>query len=67
MSYEYIRRAYGVPAQVGMRVKVDGRPGVLIQHTSHQHYLRVRFDGAAHDVNAHPTWRVEYQPAERRA
>jgi hypothetical protein len=58
MSAEYVRRYYRVPAKRGMRVTVDGKPGTIIGFR-HQ-YLRVRFDGDKHALNAHPTWRVEY-------
>lgn len=60
-SLDYVRRYYGVDARRGMRVAVDGRPGVLT--TGAGHYIRVRFDGERHSVPCHPTWRVDYAPA----
>ncbi|GAA2062113.1 hypothetical protein GCM10009839_86520 [Catenulispora yoronensis] len=61
MSEAYIRDHYGVPARVGVRVTVDGAPGVITGFD--QASLLVHLDGDAHPVKAHPTWRVEYHPA----
>lgn len=55
-----IRRRYGVPAKRGLRVVVNGKPGVIT--ATHNQYLRVRFDGQRHSVNCHPTWRFDYAP-----
>jgi hypothetical protein len=55
---EYVRTTYGVPAKRGMRVTVDGRPGVITSFR--QGKLRVRFDGMRFSIPAHPTWRVDY-------
>ena len=57
MSMQWVRDYYGVPARRGMRVRVDGRPGVI---TGATHHLRVRFDGDRRSLYCHPTWRVEY-------
>jgi hypothetical protein len=46
----YVRHFYGVPAEKGMRVVVDGKPGVI-----------AGFDGYAEPVRCHPTWRVQYE------
>lgn len=57
---EYVQRHYGVPACVGRRVTVGGKPGVIAEDRGH--YIGVNFDedkpGVVH--NAHPTWEVEY-------
>ncbi|MDT0305085.1 hypothetical protein [Streptomonospora wellingtoniae] len=58
MSAAYVRRTYSVPAKRGMRVTVDGQPGVITSFRGGQ--LNVRLDGQRHPVPAHPTWRVEY-------
>ena len=58
-GFAYVRWAYGVPAKRGMRVTVDGRPGVITAPNGH--YIRVRFDGERHSRPCHPTWRVEYE------
>lgn len=60
MPCEYVRAYYGVPAQIGRRVTVGGKPGVIAADRGH--YLGVNFDehkpGVIH--NAHPTDEVEY-------
>lgn len=72
---EYVRRYYGVPAEIGRRVVVAGRPGVIAQDRGH--YIGVNFDeNKPGDVrNCHPTSEVVYEglgivramtPAQRR-
>ena len=58
MTAEYVRRYYGVPAKRGMRVTVDGKPGVIVSFPNQ--YLGVRLDGERRTVRCHPTWRVDY-------
>jgi hypothetical protein len=58
MSAAYVRAYYRVPAARGMRVTVDGRPGVITGFRDAG--LRVRFDGETRSTPAHPTWRVQY-------
>ena len=57
---EYVKKHYGVTAQLGMRVIVNGRPGVIAKDCGQ--YIGVVFDGDTPDVisRCHPTWRVEY-------
>ena len=63
MTCEYVRKTYGVPAEVGMRVRVDGVDGVIAEDLGH--YIGVRPDAKPDVVLAcHPTWHVEYLPAE---
>lgn len=59
-GFAYIRSRYGVPAELGRRVTVDGRPGVIAADCGH--YIGVNFDDAKPGVvaNAHPTSEVEY-------
>ena len=59
MSYAYIRRTYGVDARAGLRITMDGRPGVIVRTRKDPAHLRVRFDGHPHICNVHPTWKVE--------
>lgn len=61
MSLKYIRDYYKVPAKRGMRVTVDGKPGVITA-SARGPYIMVRFDGDKFSRAAHPTWRVEYIP-----
>jgi hypothetical protein len=59
-SCEYVREYYGVPAEVGRRVTVHGKPGIIAADRGH--YIGVTFDsdkpGVVH--NAHPTDNVQY-------
>lgn len=57
MSMSYIRNHYKVPAKRGLRVRFQGRSGV-ITGTVDAH-LRVRMDDGER-VTLHPTWQVEY-------
>lgn len=60
MSFEYIKMHYGVPAEIGRRVKVNGKPGIIAADRGH--YIGVNFDASKPEVimNAHPTSEVEY-------
>lgn len=61
MTCEYASEHYGVPACVGRRVVVNGRPGIIAADRGH--YIGVNFDDDApgHIENAHPAWKVEYK------
>jgi len=69
MSLDYIRRTYKVPAKRGMRVKIDGKSGVIVGGSAN---LKVRFDEPMKSANGrkfrigycHPLWKVEYLPPE---
>ncbi|MFA6959928.1 MAG: hypothetical protein WC205_04155 [Opitutaceae bacterium] len=60
MSCEYVRQYYGVPAEIGRRVVVGGKPGVIAEDRGH--YIGVNFDADKPGVirNAHPTSEVQY-------
>ena len=58
----YIRAFYGVPAQIGGRVTIDGKRGMITGTNGSN--LRVLLDADASTVYAHPTWRVEYDDAQ---
>lgn len=60
MALEYVREAYRVPAEIGGRVVVNGRPGVIVKDCGH--YIGVHFSGDRpnHISRCHPLWRVEY-------
>lgn len=64
-SADYVREHYQVPAKKGMRVTMDGRPGVITGFVSA--YVRVRFDGDKRSTACHPTWRMDYAPAATEA
>jgi hypothetical protein len=57
---QYIRDHYNVPAEIGRRVKVYGKPGIIAEDRGH--YIGVNFDSEKPGVihNAHPTSQVEY-------
>ena len=57
---EYAKSYYGVPADIGRRVEVNGRAGIIAEDGGN--YIAVNFDGDKPGVitPAHPTWRVEY-------
>jgi hypothetical protein len=59
--YDYVRRYYGVPAYIGMRVKVDGlAEGVLVKSRGDQ-YVYFRLDGETKTRGPyHPTDGIEY-------
>lgn len=53
-------KAYGVPAEIGRRVTVYGKPGIIAEDRGH--YIGVNFDCDKPGVikNAHPTSEVQY-------
>jgi len=57
---EYARNQYSVPAVIGRRVVVSGRPGIIAADRGH--YIGVNFDEHKPGVisNCHPTSEVEY-------
>lgn len=60
MNCEYVKDYYKVPACIGRRVIVNGKPGVIAEDRGN--YIGVNFDKDKPGiiVNAHPTWKVEY-------
>jgi len=60
MPFEWINQNYGVKAEIGLRVIVDGKPGIIAKDCGN--YLGVNFDEDKPGVirNCHPTWKVEY-------
>jgi len=60
VSLEYVREYYGVPAEIGRRVTVYGKPGII--SADRGHYIGVTFDTDKPYVvhNAHPTSEVTY-------
>lgn len=67
MSLDYIRDHYGVPAQLEGRIRFTwsgwlGDPAGTIVGADGPH-LQVLFDSGELG-NLHPTWEIEYLPAE---
>lgn len=60
MNCEYVRQNYGVPAEIGRRVMVNGKSGIIAADRGH--YIGVNFDTDKPGVicNAHPTADVDY-------
>lgn len=60
MNCEYVKEYYGVPATIGRRVVVSGKPGIIAQDRGH--YIGVNFDADKPGVicNCHPASEVEY-------
>lgn len=65
MACEYVRNVYNVPAEIGVRVVVNGKPGIIAADRGN--YIGVNFDSDKPGVikNAHPTWEVQYGGAGR--
>ena len=59
-DFGYIQQHYKVPACVGRRVEVYGRPGVIVQDL--KHYIGVNFDDEEPGTVAtcHPSTEVTY-------
>jgi hypothetical protein len=59
-SCQYVRDHYGVPACIGRRVVVGGKPGIIAADRGN--YIGVNFDESkpGHIFNCHPTDEVEY-------
>jgi hypothetical protein len=57
---QYIRDTYGVPVEIGRRVTVYGKPGIIVADRGH--YIGVNFDldKPGKICNAHPTDQVVY-------
>ena len=60
-NFEYINNTYNVPACIGRRVVVNGKPGIIVKDKGN--YIGVNFDEDKHGVVkcCHPLWVVEYQ------
>lgn len=66
--YDYVRRYYGVPAYVGVRVTVSGRAGVLVKPRCADQYVHILFDGDKRMRGPyHPTDGVTYEPVGTKA
>lgn len=60
MICEYASKYYGVPAEIGRRVTVYGKPGIIAADRGH--YIGVNFDESkpGHISNCHPEDGVIY-------
>lgn len=57
-----IRKTYGVPARIGMRVyyKPKKKFGVIVGSQGMR--LRIRLEGEKWFGSYHPTWEIDYDP-----
>lgn len=70
MSIQYIRKQYDVPAALGGRVRYTGgdEPRLGTINGTEGARLMLRLDGDEHETGPyHPTWEIEYLPAEASA
>lgn len=58
--YDYVRRYYNVPAYVGVRVRAEGKEGVIVEAKGSQQYVHIKLDGQKHAHPYHPTSGIEY-------
>ena len=57
---DYVRRHYGVPAEIGRRVIASGEPGVIIADRGHYIGVILDSDPKKRIRNYHPTWEMQY-------
>ena len=59
-DFQYVRNTYGVPAALGCRVIVNGKPGIIAADRGQ--YIGVNFDADKPGTisHCHPTWMVDY-------
>lgn len=57
---DYVRKHYNVPAEIGRRVVVDGKPGIIAEDRGHHIGVNFDSDKPGRISPCHPTWRVEY-------
>lgn len=57
---EYVRSYYGVPAEIGRRVTVYGKPGIIAEDRGHYIGVTLDSDKPGRVSNYHPTDGVEY-------
>lgn len=60
MNCEYVRSYYTVPACIGRRVLIDGKPGIIAEDRGHYIGVNLDEDKPARISNYHPTDGVTY-------
>lgn len=58
--FDYITRTYNVPAAIGRRVIVNGKPGTIIEDRGHHIGVNFDTDRPGRSSPCHPTWEVKY-------
>ncbi|GEM_PF-1199477 len=57
---DYVRRHYGVPAEIGRRVIANGEPGVIIADRGRYIGVILDSDPKKRIRNYHPAWEMQY-------
>lgn len=57
---DYVRRHYGVPAEIGRRVIANGEPGVIMADRGQYIGVILDSDPKKRIRNYHPTWEMQY-------
>lgn len=60
MAFEYVKDYYGVPADFGVGVIVNGKPGVIIKDMGNHIGVNFDEDKPGFASPCHPTWEVVY-------
>ncbi len=60
MNCEYVRNYYGVPACIGRRVMVYGKPGIIAEDRGNYIGVMLDSDKPGRISNYHPTDEVQY-------
>lgn len=60
MNCEYVRQYYGVPACIGRRVMVYGKPGIIAEDRGNYIGVNLDTDKPGRVSNYHPTDKVQY-------
>ena len=60
MNCEYVSKYYGVPACIGRRVMVYGKPGIISEDRGNYIGVTLDTDKPGRVSNYHPTDQVEY-------
>ena len=60
MDCAYVVEHYGVPAQIGRRIIMNGKPGIIAADRGNYIGINLDEDKPGMIVNAHPTWNIEY-------
>lgn len=55
----YVKKTYNVPADLGRRVVVNGKHGIIVADRGQ--YIGIEYDEQPSVIhNCHPTWEVQY-------
>lgn len=66
MNCEYVRKTYGVPAEIGRRVVAYGKPGVIAEDRGNYIGILLDCDRPGNVNNYHPVDGIEYMEQKGR-